>query len=104
METKHTPTPWVLEWHKQGYVVTAESKHNRGHIYRHNLVVIGGETANRELLDANAAFIVRACNVHDDMVKLAEAYRFSVMQRGCVEGDHVLDRINDVLAKARGEA
>ena len=108
MTQKHTPTPWQLEWHSQGHVVIAESKHRRGHIYRHNVVVIGGETQNRELLDANAEFIVLACNAHDELVKLIDdlckwddANSKDPYQ---LEVEHpTRERADAILAKARGE-
>jgi hypothetical protein len=53
--------------------------------------VSGGPTDDREVAEANAAFIVRAVNAHDDLVKALEP--FARMARGMSEVeqmDHVL--------------
>lgn len=58
MEKKHTPLPWVC----QGNIVTKDGNTiARTPAYR---------PADEET--ANAAFIVRACNAHDDLVAVVE--------------------------------
>lgn len=73
MTTEHTPTPWVA---------------NRGKLLRvrssiapystvagiHKVGLFGARAGNAEgQAEANAAFIVRACNLHGDMVAALEA-------------------------------
>jgi hypothetical protein len=65
METKHTPTPWTIKKESGSYT-----------IYGAN----GDSIANDEMyypsapLFKDAAFIVRACNAHDDLVAACERY------------------------------
>ena len=60
MNTKHTPTPWCLG--------------NHGGIFTHDLRFMVADTSGLDVVVsnmeelANAAFIVRACNAHDDLV------------------------------------
>lgn len=62
MNTKHTPTPYFAE---QDAVFSRERMHGD---YAHRVASCGsvhGDPMNY----ADAAFIVRACNAHDDLVK-----------------------------------
>lgn len=57
MNTKHTPGPWVVEQQADTTpVITYQAR---------DIAVI--ETAHGDS-KANAAFIVRACNAHDDLL------------------------------------
>lgn len=55
----HTATPWFLN----GFDIAA-ADHKNGH--QVTICKISGN------MDCNAAFIVRACNAHDDLVKALE--------------------------------
>jgi hypothetical protein len=82
MTQKHTPTPWGASHAKRHSLV-----HNvpLGREYQVRVEVTG------ESHEANAAFIVRAVNAHDDLVKALEP--FARMARGMSEVeqmDHVL--------------
>ena len=59
--TEHTPTPWVISRGKNTVMINGE----RG------FVCFLDQPAGPEQ-EANAAFIVRACNAHSDLMALAE--------------------------------
>ena len=69
--TKHTPTPWKYRTegkpHNSHYAfeITMEKKN-------HVIAVIDRETPTNPEDEANAAFIVKAVNCHDDLVKSLE--------------------------------
>lgn len=73
----HTATPWTLRGDDREYmgkIIEAECM-GIGHyasigqtIQRNAHPVYGGEITQEEA-EANAAFIVRACNAYDDLVK-----------------------------------
>lgn len=95
-EQKHTSTPWDLSCH------THDGQ---------QLIEIGTATTTIAIITegeeswiedrANAAFIVRACNAHDELVEALER---------ATNPDHELDYddvqfiLREALAKARGEA
>jgi hypothetical protein len=54
---KHTPTPWVVS--APGIITAPKAMQDIGHVCY---------TGTDGGTDANAAFIVRACNSHDDLV------------------------------------
>lgn len=94
---KHTPTPWNV---------------NQGRITADGVTVAtsyapSNATVNSiALRDANAAFIVRACNAHDELVEILERARGVVQMVDDAEGGQIdlLSAIDARLAKARGEA
>ena len=55
-QTGHTPTPWIF---KEGY-------HNNSMIYSENAELISVFQDDNK---ANAQFIVKACNAHEELVK-----------------------------------
>lgn len=59
-EREHTPTPWKAS----GNAVFRDG---------HCLAMTGTDIWMPEVEEANAAFIVRACNAHDDLVAALEA-------------------------------
>lgn len=78
-ETKHTPTPWrnytnnVCAGPLKGCFIDAR-KNNESTARIADVLAYGG-VASQEECEANAAFIVRACNAHNDLVAvLAELY------------------------------
>lgn len=95
---KHTPTPWVADTEpNQPEVLTESCK----------LIAVAYGTGTKHAEDAaNAAFIVRACNVHDELVELLEnaAAAMTGVIAG-VYGDSALvnsrDDIEAALAKAK---
>lgn len=106
---KHTPTPWVRDGHNLSAIIRLkfpkghpECKHITG-TYE-TLVRCEGEN-----WEANAAFIVRACNAHDELVGALEQLKVGLVLRMNREPDHKgvrhdLETIDAALAKARGEA
>ena len=117
--SKHTPGPWRLEdWVDAGNgarVMAADG----GPVCR-----VDGATAwagvagtgvrtSRER-DANAAFIVQACNSHDELLEaLEELVRINEEHNAAVEAvtgrplnwkDTYLERARAALARARGES
>lgn len=70
METKHTPTPWKRGYYPDdietsGGTTIALVPRAIGKVYR-----ISHDISAEP--DANAAFIVRACNAHDSLVEAAQ--------------------------------
>ena len=102
----HTPTPWfaVIDSTEDGNppiwsIQTSEE------IPDEEDNTIAGIWGTEEIDAANAAFIVRACNAHDDLVTAAE--RIIETMNGRVHSNGALGalmQLNKALAKARGEA
>ena len=86
--TKHTPTPWRVmpcpdhagkhPCHDSRWIVSGNPEIERGHDPRPGNWTINGGTLICEMRDhvsapeADAAFIVRACNAHDALVEALE--------------------------------
>lgn len=105
---QHTPTPWVrpvgTDYLIGGnghngpiYIATIESATapNRHHY-----------TAPKERAEANAAFIVRACNAHEALVAVAEQAEAWADELGDDSGGAIAfrNKIRDALKLARGES
>lgn len=88
--TKHTPTPWVNNG--EGIIVC-----NDGDVFTMSTTLL--DDKERE---ANAAFIVKAVNCHDELVEALEiAYKnLSGYEKGSITGI----KISAALTKAKGEA
>jgi hypothetical protein len=72
METKHTPGPWFTK--RQGFsTVYVEARLRDGWIQE--VAACGPTEAGSEQQEANAEFIVRACNSHDQLVAALKAAR-----------------------------
>lgn len=111
MDAKHTPTPW----HDSGLSDTLPG----GFIEARNgknicLYYAGPETAVGDQGKANAAFIVRACNAHEELVAALRGARSDLTW--VLSGDkpfgnepeqralhNIVDSINAALAKAEGK-
>jgi len=69
-KVKHTPTPWHIE-KINGFQIACADETNPDYV---------AEVYN----EANAAFIVKACNMHDDLVELLEYFHgFAVLNDDC---------------------
>lgn len=96
MEAMHTQTPWVQD---EDYILAA------GEIPV--AVASGTEFDNGE---ANAAFIVRACNSLEDLVKAASLAYGRLLSLGDYEGRHTMQgqlelcMLRDALAAATGKS
>jgi len=85
MTTQHTPTPW------RAIGFTIES-----HDYDHELVCRVSKSGGGTRIEANAAFIVRACNAHDELVAALES---ASRWLGAGSPKAARQRIIDALAK-----
>lgn len=107
MPANHTPGPW--QYHL-----------GRGANPRFHIQTAGGyqiastpelsphsqATIENEAREANAAFIVLACNCHDELVETLKDVEANLTGRDCFP-ERVADslrRIKEALAKARGSA
>lgn len=82
--TKHTPTPW---WHTQSGIVVGDGR----------IITDCQESAPFDDMKANAEFIVRAVNVHDELVAALMDLHPSIIN------DKLRERIGALIIKARGE-
>ncbi len=107
-ETKHTPTPWFSS--ADGCIGTTEDGFNP---IPHYSGMVEMAYYKEPLALANAEFIVRACNSHDEMIAAveecirAEMNRRAKLLHGSPASDYTNKRIARLvvaLAKARGEA
>ena len=101
MTTKHTPGPWV--WHEQGeaneYCLLASGQ-KWVIAFRQN-----GELMP-ERQRANAAFIVRACNSHDDLLAAlvgAEAFMSGIPDTSDLYPREWLKVVRAAITRAKGE-
>jgi hypothetical protein len=65
-ETKHTPTPWVADFNNGQSAAKILSPMQGEHFTYQTVVATTGGLADE--CKANATFIVRACNAHDELV------------------------------------
>lgn len=70
MTEKHTPTPWEARLHNNGshWFIDADSGEGDG----------TGITVVDELSEANAAYIVKACNGYEELLAAAKASRTEI--------------------------
>lgn len=98
MTVKHDPTPWQLEGGHQWLSTTHPSP-------LFELVPVVGTEAEHK---ANAEFIVKACNMHDELLEALqmaeELYQIGIL--GAPEGllEKVVDLRRAAIAKATGGA
>ena len=93
MTTQHTPTPWL-----------ADSSGLRAGVGPILFMTTGGYTG-RSTAKANAAFIVRACNAHEELVTALDDLKAYAEGQGLMFsvgwGKTVHERVRAALAKAR---
>lgn len=92
-ETKHTPLPWVLDHRFAGGVLI----HPDDNEFLTVAKVLGFDNDEAK---ANAAFIVRAVNAHDDLIAALERLLQIVPPNSIPFGE--ADAAYAVLKKARG--
>ena len=103
MKTKHTPLPW----HFQDEYIRADSENmdDSGNVVAD--VYCKPSTTHAEIMEANAAFIVRACNSHDELVAALESMmpeRIGYGQSMSIDMYlNAVDKARAALAKAKGE-
>lgn len=93
-ESKHTPTPWRFD-------------DNHMYVYCGDHVIVtcndpstavGGLSA--EEIEANAEFIVRACNAHDDLLTACEAVVLAARLKDPIAGVVAVTLAECAIAKA----
>lgn len=95
----HTPTPWrrVPALH-EGYHAAVMAE-------RHTLIAnFGDGSLGRAEHEANAAFIVRACNSHEAMLKQLKATQEMLAGRGLVSHDPDMNELFNFNARAIDDA
>lgn len=126
MKTAHTPTPWNLSANGNiNYAdrIIVHGTHINGHDIRNPAYANPKQLlAQDDGGEANAAFIVKAVNCHDGLVRALEdaleaveyqlkslvsehrMYPNGDIQQGDIdEADELLIKVNVALAKAKGE-
>lgn len=96
--SKHTKTPWQRDPNACGRIIGKNIADGVADAYT----------------EANTAFIVRACNAHDELIKQASKASALLGTISIVGGIHekkewdlladILDGLYEALAKAKGEA
>lgn len=104
---KHSPTPWVADYAgTHGHIKTLGYREERGSTPTVARYDIDGVSIGVDEQKANAEFIIRAVNCHDDLV-IALDDCVSVMTKelkGLAVIQPELRQALTVLAKATGEA
>jgi hypothetical protein len=109
-EIKHTPTPWFFLKNGPDYAISA----TKSRIARFSDIFATQphSEAQYEEAEANAEFIVRACNAHDDLVaalELSKSFiRYNTTPENCVSigdnifsGTDIYNSIQSALVKAK---
>jgi len=102
----HTPTPWTIKRHDLGdeeYCLVPQEI-----IGADKFKVVSSEGGlapdsewTKELLEANADFIVTACNAHDRFVELLQESSSKIHAEFCgLNHDSLCQEIDEALAKA----
>lgn len=106
MTQKYTPTPWAVVYRETGPCITMTegTRKNSGVPYLALEDIATVAPIKRALLnpaerDANAAFIVRACNSHDALV---EALALCIAHSSPMT-EFTIRKANEALALANGE-
>lgn len=74
--TKHTPTPWKMEQWGENHFAVVSDNDGQNHAVMQDIYCYAPEKA------ANAAFIVRACNAHEALVRELQAMYDHMIDRG----------------------
>ena len=90
--SKHTPTPWTVAKHERG-LVRAQGR----------TIVVVRETGNQDI-DANAEFIVRACNAHEDLLAALKEIERSLANHPTFAWHNIVEIARAAIAKAEGES
>lgn len=114
MTTQHTPTPWLLSHdtndirdRNDRMIVNGQSIH--GHAIKDGAYSSGAVLyAKDDGGNANAAFIIRACNSHDDLLNAAvnavnTINRLHPQGRPYNDFNLVYQELKYAIAKAKGD-
>ncbi len=100
---RHTPTPWRVERHYSGHRTVAQMR-SCDRVVCINATT-DAEPVGYDATDANAEFIVRACNSHEELLEAAKQAQCgcSIAER---ESGHRVEcwmpALLDAIAKAEG--
>lgn len=89
----HTPTPWKIGYEKNTGRIYIGTKHKKPAICKIN---------NDKNMEANAEFIVKACNLHEELVKVCKDTLLNAMAPEATDWSGVVGRLATVIAKAEG--
>lgn len=95
---EHTPTPWGAD--KFGSV---RAEAGQGDVIAMVCTPCGVDEERWERGQVNAAFIVRACNAHDELVATLEDVQRLLAAQPHGQVTRVYARVKAALAKAKGE-
>lgn len=106
IEPQHTPTPWKLaSWSPTLIVSESEGRHlaNMNDVeVRHR-----GDKEPQTGSIANAAFIVRAVNSHEELIGMLKVYRNELMAKATTTGEkgylNMYQLVDKAIAKAKGK-
>lgn len=85
-QTKHTPTPWKTNTAVATYIQAADGCH----------IAKTDDGYETDLREANAAFIVRACNSHDALVNQSTRLLKAIVDMNF--SDEAIEAIEDLTA------
>lgn len=96
-QTKHTPLPWMVDNRRSIVKVRSEKR---------EVAVLSGRLDSehgRETIQANAAFIARACNSHDELLEALEnIVKYAEQGCDCLCDAKELENAKIIIKKARG--
>ena len=101
--TTHTPTPWFV--HNDTAIATEFD--NGGRVAdAAKGISVDGDYCMTETSKANAEFIVKACNHHNDLVQLAESVLFAArieVEQGNTAWQQFVDVSTNILEKVKAD-
>ncbi len=96
--TKHTPIPWELQVNGVAYNIVADRE------TRHHLILLNMEYVDADEFEANAEFIVSACNSHADLLRAFEAINavFITHTNDQINIDWIRSKVGQAIGRAKG--
>ena len=102
MNAERTPGPWIVMGRANGYIRRMDAPHGELAVAR----VMTGRS--KEEFACNAAFIVLACNAHDELVaaleRTAHALELAYSKKPLRDMAETLAEANAILAKVKGQS
>lgn len=103
-EVKHTPLPWETPTDVGPYKSSTIIRGANGQTL---IIIDPGRIRDLpyEEMVANSEFIVRACNVHYEMLEACKFSLDAVLEYCAKHGDYTLaNRLKDVIYRAKGDS
>jgi hypothetical protein len=102
-ETKHTPTPWYWEHNPNGHGPYVRATNGTKRKIAATWCQNQSPVSNIKQNEANAEFIVRACNAHDNLVAALDAAYGELLADDHRDGARLclLSNIEKALSKAK---